>query len=329
MTHVEPGPVVVPGALDGQRIDRVVSFVTGRPRAEAAGLVDDGRVRIDGVVVTSRSRKVTTGAVIEVDLPAAPEGPGREAGVEVAVVHADADVIVVDKPAGLVVHPGAGNPSGTLVNGLLSRFPDLAGQAWPDPGRPGIVHRLDKGTSGLLMVARTPAALDNLSAQLQAHTVERRYLALVWGAVEAADGVIDAAIGRSVADPTRMTVRADGRRAVTRYEVVQRWALPQPTTLIRCALETGRTHQIRVHLAAIGHPVVGDERYKPGGRGGPGRGGDRRRGPASASVAPGLGQGRPFLHAAVLGFDHPRTGTRLRFESALPDDLEAVLRALS
>jgi 23S rRNA pseudouridine1911/1915/1917 synthase len=312
VTGVDPGPVVVPGGLDGQRIDRVVSFMTGRPRAEAAGFVDAGRVRLDGAVVTIRSHKVATGSLIEVDLPPAPGGPVGDDTVALVVVHADADVIVVDKPAGLVVHPGAGNPSGTMVNGLLARFPDMGAQPWPDPARPGIVHRLDKGTSGLVMVARTAAALVDLSAQLQARSVERRYLALVWGAVEAPDGVVDAPIGRSVSDPTRMSVRADGRRAVTRYEVVERWTQPQPTTLVRCALDTGRTHQIRVHMAAIGHPVVGDDRYAV------------RR----VAVAPGVGRGRPFLHAAALGFDHPRSGERVRFESALPADLQAVLGEL-
>jgi len=322
--------IVVPAGLDGQRIDRVVSFVTGRPRADAAAMVDDSRVRVDGAIVTSRSRKVRTGAVVEVDLPPEPEGPQRDVGVDLVVVHADEHVIVVDKPAGLVVHPGAGNAAGTLVNGLLGRFPDMAARTWLDAGRPGIVHRLDKGTSGLLMVARTPAALGDLSAQLQARTVERRYLALVWGSVEAADGVVDAPIGRSVSDPTRMTVRADGRRAVTRYEVVTRWATPQPTTLVRCALETGRTHQIRVHLAAIGHPVVGDARYRAGGRGGAGRrGAAGGRGETNVAVAPGMGPGRPFLHAAVLGFDHPASGERLRFESELPEDLEVVRRTLA
>jgi len=305
--------IVVPDGLDGERVDRVVSFVTGLARAEAAAVVDGGGVVLAGRRVTVRSRRVVAGDALEIAVPEPAAGPVGDSAVGLDVVHADGAVVVVDKPARMVVHPGAGNTDGTLVNGLLARFPDLATQEWPDPSRPGIVHRLDKGTSGLLMVARTPSALESMAAQLQARTVERRYLALVWGALEQAAGTIDAPIGRSPADPTRMSIRADGRRAVTGYEVVTRFEQPQPATLVRCALETGRTHQIRVHLAAIGHPVVGDDRYL-------------RRGTV---VAPEVGAGRPFLHAAVLGFDHPQDGARLRFESALPADLQATLDGLS
>jgi 23S rRNA pseudouridine1911/1915/1917 synthase len=308
MTGASPAEVVhvvVPAALDGERVDRVVSFATGMPRAEAAALIGAGGVLLGGKPVTARSRRVASGDDLDIAVPEPAGGPVADPTVALDVVYDDDSVIVVDKPAGLVVHPGAGNADKTMVNGLLARFGDLARQAWPDPSRPGIVHRLDKGTSGLLMVGRTPAALAALSAQLEARTVERRYLALVWGTVESTAGMVDAPIGRSVSDPTRMSVRADGRRAVTRYEVVSQWRLPQPVTLLRCTLETGRTHQIRVHLAAIGHPVVGDDRYM-------------RKGTV---VAPSLHPGRPFLHAAVLGFDHPESGERLRLESALPPDL--------
>ena len=333
----EPVRVVAPAPLDGERVDRVVSFLTGLPRAEAAAVIDAGGVRLRGAVVTSRSARVRDGDEIEVTLPEPPGPLPADPTVAVDVVYADGDVIVVDKPAGLVVHPGAGNPDATLVNGLLARFPDMAGLDWPDPSRPGIVHRIDKGTSGLLMVARTPAAMTALAAQLEARTVERRYVALVWGTVEPASGVVDAPLGRSASDPTKVAVRAGGRRAVTRYEVIERWTDPQPTTLLRCILETGRTHQIRVHLAAIGHPVVGDDRYLQGsvGRQGPAlevgpegvrRAKHRKRG---AVVAPGVAPGRPFLHAAVLGFDHPSSGERLRFESELPADLRSTLAQLS
>jgi len=308
----------VPRALDGERVDRVVAFLAGVPRREAAALVDGGEVRLDGTVVAKGSQRVTGGAELEVEVPAAPDGPQPDAGVAFEVVWADADVVVVDKPAGLVVHAGAGHADGTLVNGLLARFPDLAGHDWPDPGRPGIVHRLDKGTSGLLMVGRTPAAATDLTRQLQARTVERRYLALVRGRVEDDRGVVDAPLARSATDPTRMTVRADGRVAVTSYEVLRRFA---SATLLRCALQTGRTHQVRVHLAAIGHPIVGDDRYTRGTR----RPGDGHAGPVARVLAPG----RPFLHAEVLGFDQPSSGERLRFTSELPADLRGALDAVA
>ncbi|HET7489113.1 MAG TPA: RluA family pseudouridine synthase [Acidimicrobiales bacterium] len=300
---------LVPAALAGERVDRVVALLTGLPRSDVAALVDAGGVRIGGRAVGARSRRVAAGDDLEVDVPAAREqaGPAAEAAVEVAVAYADDDVVVVDKAAGVVVHPGAGHAAGTLVAGLLARFPDLAGVGQPD--RPGIVHRLDKGTSGLLVVARTAEAYRSLTAQLKARTVGRRYLTLVWGTVEAPAGVVDAPVGRAETDPTRMAVTARGRQARTRYEVVERFGLPAPATLLRCQLETGRTHQIRVHLAAIGHPLLGDGRY----------GGDR-----SARLAP-----RPFLHAAHLAFDHPRSGERLAFDSPLPDDLAAVLSRFS
>ncbi|MCU1450357.1 MAG: pseudouridine synthase, RluA family [Acidimicrobiales bacterium] len=292
----------VPRALDGERVDRVVAFLTGLPRREVADLVAAGAVRLGGSTVDTRARKVVEGDVVEVDVPPpADDRPEADASVDFPVVHADQHVIVVDKPPGLVVHPGAGQPGGTLVHGLLHRFPDLAGVG--EPTRPGIVHRLDKGTSGLMVVARTPAALADLSAQLKARTVERRYLALVLGEVAAGSGVVDAPVGRSARQPTRMAVTNRGRPARTRYEVLGRYTEPVPATLLECRLETGRTHQVRVHLAAIGHPVVGDTRY--------GRG-------------QALAMNRPFLHAHSLAFDHPGDGTRRRFESPLPADLESV-----
>jgi 23S rRNA pseudouridine1911/1915/1917 synthase len=306
--------VEVPRALDGERADRVVAFLAGIPRSDAAAVVAAGSVRLDGVVVAKGSHRVAAGADLEVDLPAVEPGPTPEPGVDFTVVWADADVVVVDKPAGLVVHPGAGRTAGTLVNGMLARFPDMAAGRWPDPSRPGIVHRLDKGTSGLLMVARRPAALAPLVAQLQARTVERRYVALVWGELADPRGVIDAPVGRSGSDRTRMAVRADGRPAVTAYEVVDRRA---GVTLLLCTLQTGRTHQVRVHLAAIGHPIVGDDRYTAG----------TRRAGSPGPVARVLPPGRPFLHAEVLGFDHPTSAERLRFTSELPDDLRRALAA--
>jgi len=294
--------------LAGERLDRVVALLWDLSRRQVAELVASGGVHVSGRVAAVRAYRVVEGDVIEVDLSEATEPTGVEPdpGVEVAVVTCDDQVIVVDKPPGLIVHPGAGHPTGTLVNGLVARWPEIArvGQ----PLRPGIVHRLDAGTSGLLVVARTPSAYTSLVAQLAARTVGRRYLALVWGRVEAPVGLIDAPVGRSQRDRTQMAVSADGREARTRYEVISRHDEPAPVTLVACGLETGRTHQVRVHLAAIGHPVVGDVRY----------GGAR----------PQLQVSRPFLHAFELGFDHPATGERRSWTSPLPPDLEEVRELL-
>ena len=296
----------VPAALAGQRVDRVVAMLTGLPRAEVAALVEQGVVRVDGKVSTKPSKRLAEGSVIEVDVPerVAPTPPEPDPSVEITVVHVDDAVIVVDKQPHLVVHPGAGNQRRTLVHGLLARFPDLAALDTGDPDRPGIVHRLDAGTSGLLVVARTAGAHASLVAQLASRSVERRYRALTLGHVAPASGLVDAPIGRSPSDPTRMAVVTGGREARTRYEVEATFTDPIATSEVVCSLETGRTHQIRVHLAAIGHPVVGDDRY----------GGARSA----------LPLGRPFLHAEALAFDHPSTDERVRFASALPADLVEV-----
>ena len=299
----------IPPALGGERVDRVVAMIVGCSRAEAASLVAQGAVEADGAPVTTRSVKLAAGARLVVSAPDVDDGTAvrPDASVPVTVVHADADVVVVDKKADLVVHPGAGNDDGTLVNGLVARYPELAEVGEAD--RPGIVHRIDKGTSGLLVVARSALAYESLVAQLSARPVEREYRALVWGVPEATQGLVDAAIGRSGRDPTRMAVSQRGREARTRYEVLRTFDDPVACALLSCRLETGRTHQIRVHMSAIGHPVVGDDRY----------GGDRENLPCP----------RPFLHAARLGFEHPATGEWLTFESPLPDELSAVLAGLS
>ncbi|HVX22912.1 MAG TPA: RluA family pseudouridine synthase [Acidimicrobiales bacterium] len=298
--------MTVPAVLDGVRVDRAVALLYDLSRSAAADLVAAGRVVVDGRPVTTRSAPLAAGAALAVDLPPADDGrPVAEPGVAFEVVHADDQVVVVDKPAGLVVHPGAGHAGGTLVSGLLARFPDLA--AVGDPARPGIVHRLDRGTSGLLVVARTDLAYQSLAGQLAARTVGRRYLALATGQLADDQGVVDAPIGRSTRTPTKMAVTAHGRPARTGYRVLRRFdALPGvgQATLLALTLETGRTHQIRVHLAAIGHPVVGDDRY--------GTGTDR------------LAPGRLFLHAARLGFEHPGTAAWVEWTSPLPADLEAV-----
>jgi 23S rRNA pseudouridine1911/1915/1917 synthase len=304
---------------DGERVDRAVALLTGLTRTEVAGLVEDGAVDIDGRAVTVRGRRVHTGQALAVRVPASviPDlHLEADPTVVFTVVHEDDDIVVIDKPAGLVVHPGAGNRTGTLVQGLLAHYPDMAALAEPGAEvRPGIVHRLDKGTSGLLVVARTVEARRSLVAQLMDHSVQRVYTTVVVGTVDSDEGVIDAPLGRSGRDPTRITVDASGREARTRYRVEARFVEPGPATRLECRLETGRTHQIRVHLAAIGHPVLGDERYSRG----------------TPEVLGGwrpLAGDRPFLHARRLAFVHPRTGIEMRFESELPADLAEVLDGL-
>jgi 23S rRNA pseudouridine1911/1915/1917 synthase len=299
----------VPSALVGERIDRVVALLTGRTRAEATVLIVEGAVAIDGVVATKGSARVVEGSTIEVAIEpiASRAALAGDPSVEVTVVHEDDDLLVVDKPAGLVVHPGAGNQTGTLVQGLLARYPEIASVG--DALRPGVVHRIDKDTSGLLVVARSPIGYAGLSAQITAHSVVRRYLTLVWGRLASPRGMIDAPIGRSVRTPTRMTVSARGREARTSYEVVAMYDEPAPVSVLRCTLDTGRTHQIRVHLQTIGHPVVGDRRY----------GGHR---------PPFTHLRRFFLHAEHLELDHPATGAHLSFDAALPSELQAVISQL-
>ncbi len=299
---------VIPAALAGQRIDRVVSLITGESRADAAVIVGVGGVAVNGSVVTAKAHRLSEDDEIAVTWQpaAAVARPGPNPDVTFTVVHADADVLVIDKPAGLVVHPGSGHAGDTLVNGLLARYPEIADVGQPD--RPGIVHRLDKETSGLLMVARSPEAYDDLVAQLSSRTVDRRYLALVWGTLATPQGQVEAPIGRSTRDPTRMSVTERGKEAITRYEVQQAFTEPVPVSLVACKLETGRTHQIRVHLQAIGHAVVGDGRYH--------------------GVRQSLPVPRLFLHATHLGFRHPRTDEPLDFDAPLPADLAAVLDTL-
>jgi len=300
--------VTVPKPLDGVRVDRAIAMLAGLSRSAASDLVASGRVWVDGSSVAVRSSPLVAGQLLRLELAAPALASAAEPEIPLEVVHADDDLVVVDKPAGLVVHPGPGHRRGTLVGGLLARFPDIghlveSGEC--EPARPGIVHRLDRGTSGLLVVARSARAYRSLRAQLAARTVERGYLALVSGLVGEDRGAVEAPIGRSARDPGRMAVSARGRPARTDYAVLARYTEPAPATLLSLRLHTGRTHQIRVHLSAIGHPVLGDDRY-----GGP-------RG--------GLPEGRLFLHADRLGFDHPDDGARRRWRSALPADLAGAL----
>lgn len=299
----------VPDALDGERIDRAIALMCGCSRSEASAALAAGSVSVGGSVVTKASHRLAVGDVVEIaaDPHRAPVEVSADPDVDVRVVHQDDDVIVVDKPPGLVVHPGPGHTGSTLVHGLLARYPELAGVG--EPERPGLVHRLDRGTSGLLVVARTPAAHESLVSQLSSHAVERIYTALVWRHPEHVTGVVDAPIGRSRRDPLRMAVAVDGRPSRTHYRVERTFTEPVVVALLTCELETGRTHQIRVHLSSVGHPVVGDQLY----------GGQRSSLPME----------RPFLHARRLSFVHPGTGDEVAFESSLPEDLSAVLAGLS
>ena len=296
---------VIPESLHGQRLDRVVSLVADISRAATAALLESGGVLLDGCDTRSGKVKVREGQVVEIDPTKLPvrQLPAADAGIAVDVVHADDDVIVINKQAGLIVHPGAGNPDATLVNGLLARFPEIAGVG--EPMRPGIVHRLDAGTTGLMLVARSQRAYEALVGLLSQRAVTRTYLAIAWGSFERNVGIIDAPIGRDHRDPTKMAVVVDGKHARTHYAVQRAFTAPQPCALVECSLETGRTHQIRVHLASIGHPVVGDATY----------GGAR-----SVLSAP-----RPMLHACRLEFVHPFTGEELAFAVPLPVDLAEVL----
>ncbi|MEO6570254.1 MAG: RluA family pseudouridine synthase [Ilumatobacteraceae bacterium] len=299
---------IVPPALAGERLDRIVAFVLDVSRSMAALVIDAGGVEVDGRPATSGKVRLVDSQTVTVDPSVIPEeeAPRADPTVEFVVVHEDEHIVVVDKPAGLVVHPGAGNPDGTLANGLLARYPDVA-----DVGeriRPGIVHRLDAGSSGLLVVARTQQAADLLSEQFSSHRATRAYLALVWGHPSAPHGVIDAPIGRSKRDPLRMAVVADGRWSRTEYQVLERFDRPAELSLLQCNLETGRTHQIRVHLSSINHPLVGDPVY-----------GQRR---------PKLDIDRPFLHAVELSFDHPGTGETVTYHSELAADLAERLSTL-
>ena len=302
-------------ALDGLRLDRAVALLANVSRATSTRLLREGSVRLDGAIVTSGARRVAEGESLSVEFEAPTQTlPASDPDVVFDTVFEDAEVVVVDKPPGLVVHPGAGNDRATLVNGLLARYPEISGVG--DAERPGIVHRLDRGTSGLLVVARSDLAHRSLTEQLRSRQVERMYSCLVWGHFKTQSGIIDAPVGRSRRNPLRITVTTRGRPARTHYELESSFDLPEATSLLAVKLETGRTHQIRVHLNAIGHPVVGDTVYG-GGRARKGRAGD------------GIDCARPFLHARSLAFRHPATGATVRAEAPLPLDLSRVLASLS
>lgn len=297
---------VAPAAA-GARLDRWLADVASDlSRARLQALIDAGRVRVDGAVRKAAYR-LHGGEAVEVEVPPlAPEALEPEP-IALRVIHEDEHILVLDKPAGMVVHPGAGHARGTLAAAVLAHAPATAGVG--GPRRPGVVHRLDKGTSGLLVIAKTPAAYASLTTQLAARTVTRRYRAIVHGRVGLSQGVVNAPVGRDPRHRQRMAIRpaGQGKRAVTHYRVLERW--PQ-FTYLELRLETGRTHQIRVHLASIGHPVVGDDVY------GRARG---RRPRAFEGLA---------LHAAELGFVHPVTEERVEFRAPLPQHMEQLLSQL-
>ena len=289
----------------GQRLDRwLAAHVPALSRSRLQDLIEEGHVTVDGAARRSAHR-LRGGETVEFELPPPPVEALVPEAIALTIVHEDADVLVVDKPAGMVVHPGAGHARGTLAAALLAHAPSIAGVG--GPRRPGVVHRLDKETSGLLVVAKTQAAYDSLTAQLAARTVSRRYGALVHGRVPRAEGVVDAPIGRHPHDRVRMAIRPPGRgkRAVTHYRVLERF---RDFTWLEARLETGRTHQIRVHCLSIGHPIYGDEVY-----------GLRAAGRLPVALA-GIA-----LHARALAFVHPLTGSRLEFSSPLPARIERVL----
>jgi 23S rRNA pseudouridine1911/1915/1917 synthase len=322
--------IQVPDDQTGQRLDRVLAaHVAELSRSRLKALIEAGTVTIDGATIRDPSHRVKSGAAIALDVPPPqPAAPAAET-IPLNVVYEDGDIIVIDKPSGLVVHPAAGHGTGTLVNALIAH----CGESLSGIGgerRPGIVHRLDKDTSGLMVVAKNDRAHRRLAAQFAAHgrdgrPFERGYLAFVWDAPDRPRGTVDRPIDRHKSVRTRMAIQEGGREAVTHWQLIERFRTSKGTqkakgkadsaaSLLACTLETGRTHQIRVHLASIGHPLLGDGVYGTGFR-------------SKAALLPQAAQvalkdlGRQALHAHMLAFEHPVTGKLMRFRSELPPDL--------
>ncbi|MDC8754358.1 RluA family pseudouridine synthase [Erythrobacter sp. sf7] len=304
------GTIVAPA-----RLDKALAEATNLSRARVQALIEEGRVEVAGKPAASASMKVAEGAPFRIAVPPAAEAAAAPEAIPLVIAYEDEHLIVIDKPAGMVVHPAAGNPAGTLVNALLhhcrGQLSGIGGVA-----RPGIVHRIDKDTSGLLVVAKTDAAHEGLATQFAAHTVHRRYLAVCAGHPSPEEGTIDARIGRSDSDRKKMTVlpknSSRGKTAVTHYKVLERF---DAAALIECRLETGRTHQVRVHCASIGHALLGDPVY------------GRTPKPLRPLVER-LGFARQALHAAELGFIHPASGESLRFRADLPPDMAELIDQL-
>jgi 23S rRNA pseudouridine1911/1915/1917 synthase len=320
----------------GERLDRVLAaHVAELSRTRLKALIEAGSVTVDGSTIRDPAHHVNSGAAISVAIPPPEPATPAPEPIALAVVYEDADIIVIDKPKGLVVHPAAGHRTGTLVNALIAHcggsLSGIGGER-----RPGIVHRLDKDTTGLMVVAKNDRAHRALAAQFASHgrggePFERGYLAFVWGAPDRPRGRIERPIARHPRARDRMAVREDGREAVTHWEVRERYTAPASrggrrhapvASLLACRLETGRTHQIRVHLASIGHPLIGDEVYGPGFR-------------TKTGLLPSAGQaaiaalGRQALHAHILAISHPITGEILHLQSELPADLGRLHKVLA
>ena len=319
-----PHTITVSADSEGIRLDRfLASVLPAHSRSQIQRLIKEGLIHVAGRE-TKANQPVKTGQAISIELPEPVDPVPQPEALPLPILYQDQDIIVVDKPAGMVVHPAAGHASGTLVNALLHHVDDLSGIGGQK--RPGIVHRLDRGTSGLMVVAKHDTAHEELSRQFHDREVEKEYFALVWGEVQAGRR-IDAPIGRDPSNRKKMSARSlqrggragdparvrRSREAVTRIIRAEKLRV---LTLVQVAIHTGRTHQIRVHLSAIGHPIVGDPLY----------GGVHRRVPGDLRAVTHLE--RPFLHAAKLVFKHPRDGRRMEFTSELPDDLQRVLDEL-
>jgi 23S rRNA pseudouridine1911/1915/1917 synthase len=299
----------------GLRLDRVLAeLFPDHSRSALARLVEEGQVRLDTAVVSKASQRVSAGQTVEVDFP--PPLPARieSQDLPILVLHQDEDIVVVDKPAGLVVHPAAGHRDQTLVNALLFHIRDLSGVG--GELRPGIVHRLDKETSGVMVIAKNDDAHRKLTAAWNTDAIRKEYIAIVYGTPRQTKGTIDLPIGRDPRNRKRMAVVKSGRQAITDYEVIEQL---RGVSVVRCRLRTGRTHQIRVHLKHLGHPVVGDPVYS----------GPQWRGIPDKIIQHALAlMKRQALHAARLTIPHPRTGQPMTFQAELPADMRALISSL-
>jgi 23S rRNA pseudouridine1911/1915/1917 synthase len=310
----------------GWRLDRfLAAALPDFSRSRLKQLLDEAAVSLGARTIKDANHRVKPGESYTVAIPPTTPATPQGQDIPLEVVYEDKDLIVINKPAGLVVHPAAGNPDGTLVNALIAHCgPGVLRIGGEE--RPGIVHRLDKDTSGLLVAAKTERAMASLAKQFANHTIERAYNAVVWGAPRDTTGLIESQIGRSPFDRKRMTVlRAGGKRAATRYKVIEKFGPAERpfASLIECRLETGRTHQIRVHLTHLGHPLIGDPQY------GRNRTAPRAKSPAEMRAFTAAADfQRQALHAFVLGFQHPSLHKTLRFEAPWPADFAELVEAL-